>query len=192
MGMDMDDLLEQLMKALDFSDPNLREKLKRGLEEGLDQLDLGTADLHFELDIDGDGVRFSSSDTPEVTVLDGGLDGDRPDTDERPDLEVVDGDALDDEDDDDDHPDISVEVLRSPFRRFPRGGRREGRILVDGQQTLFRGAEPRAYRLRCDDGELRVVVDGAAIEALAPGQTIDVEAALIQVRGQGEGGYRRL
>lgn len=189
--MDMDDLLEQLMKALDFSDPAMRDKLKRGLEEGLDELDLGSTDLHFELDIDGDSIRFRS-DSPEVTVLDGGLDGERPDTDERPDLEVVDGEGEPDTDEDDlDDPEVSVEVLRAPFRRIRRS-LGQGQIEVDGQQTLFRGAHPRPYRLRCDSGELQVVVDGVAVETLSVRQTIDVEAQLIQVRGKGEGSYTRL
>lgn len=192
MGMDtMDDLLEQLMKALDFRDPALREKLKRGIEEGLERLDLATADVHFEVDIDGESVNVRSNH-PDVTVLDGGLSGEADDeddaSDEGPDLEVLEGEG----DDFDHEPEVSVEVLRAPFRTVRRHARGLGRIQVDGQQTLFRGALARPYRLACDEGELRVVVDGAAVETLAEGQTLDVEAALIQVRGTGEGTYRRL
>lgn len=195
----MDDLLDQLMKALDFRDPDIKRKLREGLEEGFSELDLGNTDVHFEFDIDGDGVHFGGSHSekrnqPGVTVLDGGLDDEDDDDfdddtdDEGPDLEVLEGDL---DDHTDEEPDVSVRVLRAPLRPMRRRAG-VGRILVDGQQTLFRGETARAYRIECDQGELRVVLDGAAVETVEAGQSIDVEAALIQVRGTAEGSYTRL
>lgn len=176
----IDDLLDQLMQALDLQDPKLRKKLREGLEHGFEQVDV-TREMHFSFDIDGDGA----SQGPDVTVLDGGRSDAGPRTGDRPDLEVV-----PDADDDGPDPEVSVRVIRA---RREQGGRLlEGSIDVDGQQTVFRGMEPLLYRLHCDQGAFQAVVDGIAVEALQAGQSLDVEASLIQVRGQGAGRFTRV
>jgi hypothetical protein len=58
----------------------------------------------------------------------------------------------------------------------------------DGWQTVFRGAGPRRYRLRCDRGTFQVALDGSLVEELHPGQTSDFEGALVRVMARSEAG----
>ena len=61
-------------------------------------------------------------------------------------------------------------------------------------QTVFRGAQSRPYRVAVDVGALDIAVDGELVERIGPGQTVDVEGALIRVQGAeaSSGTYRRL
>ena len=51
-------------------------------------------------------------------------------------------------------------------------------------QTVFAGRQPRAYRLQCSSGELRVFVDGEPVTELAKGQSVDVEGSLVRVSSE--------
>jgi len=53
-------------------------------------------------------------------------------------------------------------------------------------QTLFRGETARAYRVKCSEGDLRVIADGLPVESLSKGQSLDVEAKLIQAACEAE------
>ena len=61
-----------------------------------------------------------------------------------------------------------------------------GRIAVeaDALQTLHRSAAARPYRLHCDTGALLVIADGQPVDTVRAGQSIDVEGAMLQVRGR--------
>lgn len=172
MNDDVDELLRQVMAALDLSDPSIEAKLRQGLSAGLEMAtEQGGA---FEFDIQMDGG------SPEVVVLDGGRDG-APKTPSRtPDLEVVDGDGADPED-------VQVRLIRPALK--PLGS--DGQFAVeDSTATVFRGQSLRCYRLFCEHGPLQILVDGTPADTLATGCSMDIEAAFIQVRGTGRGGYR--
>ena len=53
-------------------------------------------------------------------------------------------------------------------------------------QTLFRGETARAYRVKCSAGDLRVIADGLPVESLSKGQSLDIEAKLIQAACEAE------
>ena len=49
-------------------------------------------------------------------------------------------------------------------------------------QTVYQGLRPRLYRVAClPGGRLDVTVDGAQVERLCPGQSIDIEGMAIRV-----------
>lgn len=54
------------------------------------------------------------------------------------------------------------------------------------EQPVLAAAEARAYRVRCGEGRLRIVADGAAAGVLAAGQAMDLEARTIRVLAQEE------
>jgi len=63
-----------------------------------------------------------------------------------------------------------------------RGG--QIRVAAGERQTILHAQAPRAYRLHGTSGTLRVHADGQPLATLRAGQSIDVEAALIQVSGE--------
>ena len=71
----------------------------------------------------------------------------------------------------------------------------EGALLVaaGATQTLFRGSEARIYRIHCSSGAIEVHSDGA-VDRVGPGQSVDVEAVLVRIRGieASEGRYARV
>jgi len=85
--------------------------------------------------------------------------------------------------------------LTRPVQRPPAASN-VGRITVaaGAWQTVFRGAQSRPYRVAVDVGALDIAVDGELVERIGPGQTVDVEGALIRVQGAeaSSGTYRRL
>ncbi len=100
--------------------------------------------------------------------------------------------------------DVRVKVLkpgRPSAEVSPLGAEGTISLAVEpGQQavwqTVFRGDKPRAYRIRCTTGVLEVAADGAVVEQLQRGQTVDLEARLIRVscgeNGPCQGRYARL
>jgi hypothetical protein len=186
---DLDDILDSIFQVIDLRDPRLKDKLRRGLQKGLEVAGELGHDVKVELDLDGA--------TPEVVVLDGGRkEGSAaPDPTGPPDLSVIDGDGrgpdidfLDGDLEDDDLLDESMRVR--VIRSGSTGTRTAGQIEVaDDLQTVYRGQTARTYRLHCDGGGLTVLLDGEEVDGIIGGQSIDVEAGLIQVRGDGEGWY---
>jgi hypothetical protein len=63
-------------------------------------------------------------------------------------------------------------------------------------QNIFRGEEPRAYRIECTQGGLQIYLNGKPAEQILEGQTTDVEASVIRVQAsnekEAEGLYSRL
>lgn len=113
---------------------------------------------------------------PHISVLPGGRGADAPPP-ERPKVRV------------------STEVLRPARPRVVSRGAGQIRLGADGgMQTILQAPGPRAYRLWCAAGALRVMADGQPVARLLPGQSLDVEAGLIQVSADeaASGGYRRL
>lgn len=155
---------------------------------------------------DDDVEDDEDDDHPNVTVLPGGRgEDDAPTPGAPPTLRVVEGTGGDDDDDDS----VAVRVLRLGRRPRSRaaGGESvsaDGHIQLPAQlshsaeiwQTILHAAAPRAYRIRCDSGELQVMADGDLVVRLVPGQTSDVEGEVIRVRGDGvasaTGRYTRL
>ncbi|MEZ4316602.1 MAG: hypothetical protein R3F61_03840 [Myxococcota bacterium] len=179
---DLEDILDTILKAIDLDDPGLKDKLRQGLEKGFEAAAELGQDVKIELEI---GAR----DTPDVVVLQGGRqdDADCADDSDPPDLSVISRDAGDQDSDEidlDDDPSMRVRLFGSDLRDTV------GRIDVEGDaQTVFRGAGTRPYRLHCEGGSLKVLLDGRPSDELRGGQSIDVEAALVQVSGDGEGWY---
>lgn len=176
MADEFDELVEDILDALHTRDPELRRQLRESLERGLD-LALHQAGTNVEIQLDLDG------NDRDVVVLEGGREGGDPTEGPAPDLHVV---------DDDDHAD--AEGLSDVEVRFHRleGGRRggDGEVVVeDAVQMLFAGPTPRLYRVHCRRGRLTLLAEGQPIGQLVGGQSSDVEATLVQVRGTGEGTY---
>jgi hypothetical protein len=63
-------------------------------------------------------------------------------------------------------------------------------------QNIFRGEEPRAYRIECTKGGLQIYLNGKPAEQIVEGQTTDVEATVIRVQASNDesanGLYSRL
>lgn len=192
---DLDDLLAQLGVVLDSmsvpSGPD-REELLRGVREALHAAGLGNGIA------EGFGDGFAEG--PSVTVLEGGKRDDAGQQSRQgPHLEVLPDPPTDEV------PKagagvrvFTMDELGRVFGGTGRSTRRgDGAIAVDGGawQTVFRGPEPRAYRVWCDQGCLDLAVDGVKVERLSPGQSIDIEAGLIRVTSEealSKGRYARL
>lgn len=160
MSGDEEDVLSQVRQALeelDIGSPESREALVEGVREAIDQV---------------------AHTVQDVLPREG-----------KPDLRVV--DEPDEDDGLDPEPRVSVRwVSTDPT---PTTGPTVGRISVPGEtadpaeswQTVLHAPEPRAYRLACAHGVLEVVADDAPIARMRPGQTLDVEASSVRVRGVG-------
>ena len=113
---------------------------------------------------------------PHIEVLQGGRQPAEPEPEPEPSVQVT------------------TRVHREPLLRVRPG---EGSIQLPeagGVQTILHARAPRAYRLRCGAGSLRVMAEGQPIASLLSGQSIDVEASLIQVSSAAaaSGRYQRL
>ena len=163
MADDFDDLVEGILDALDTDDPALRRKLRESLERGFDlAMDQPGTDVQIELDLGGDD--------PDMVELDGGRSSERRSS-EPPDLHVV---------RDDDEP---------AGRLLGSGGSIE---VEDAQQTVFVGPAPRFYRVHCETEGFTLLAEGEPVGELLAGQSTDVEASRIAVRGTGTGFYAPL
>ena len=188
-------------------DDDIWEGVLSQVHEALDSLNLGDSDTREAL---LEGVRqaleasISIDDGPEgpqVVLLDGGLrtdEIDKRDLSDQPELHVL---GSDDGDDLGGVVDGRVRVYRVDGSRMtgadPRslGGDADMTLRKDQEHTIFRGDAPRPYRMICDEGDLEIAADGAWIELLHTGQTTDVEARIIRVRGAADivrGRYTRL
>lgn len=114
----------------------------------------------------------------------------------KPHIEVLQGGWQPQEEALDPGPDaqVTTRVHREPLVRVRPG---EGTLHLPeegGVQTVLHAGAPRAYRLRCSSGRLRVMAEGQPIAMLISGQSIDVEASLIQVSSAAaaRGRYQRL
>ena len=72
------------------------------------------------------------------------------------------------------------------IRRDPADLSRQGKILIEasgaGFQNIFRGKTPRLYRIECLEGGLQIYLDGEPVEEIRPGQSTDVEGAIVRVK----------
>ncbi len=217
-GEGWEDLRRQLREALRGQglgeDADLEEAIAEGLREVLDAL-AGALD---EEDDD------EAPAPPPVTVVEGGGEAEGPaprpdlrvasaeDAEAEAPAEEPDGDGATDEPPTGEAPIPVIRISRRDGRwqasALGRGAERrrlarrvghdEGRVACrepGAGQTVFFGPEPRAYRLACDGGRLRVVVDGQEVDTLAAGQTMDVEGRRVSVaaaEAPATGAYRRL
>jgi len=75
---------------------------------------------------------------------------------------------------------------------------RVGRIAVSagGRQTVYRGPQAHPYRILCGHGALSISVDGAQLDTLSSGQSLDVVGSTVVVRAapddSASGTYARL
>ena len=167
----IDDLLDQLMATLQFQDPLLREKLRKGLLRGMSEAAEGSS-VEVSLDLEA---------PVDVVLLDGGGEG--SEDAEPPHLEVFDG-----ENEPLSKSEVEVHV-------FHAGGHatsdlKQGLVSIrDAVQVVYRGTTARCYRLHCDEGDLSIHLDGNVRAEIGRGQTIDVESSWIQVSGTGSARY---
>jgi hypothetical protein len=185
---DDDDLFEELMAqvdeafaALELGDGKLGDAISDGVREALKA---ALSELP--------SVEDGGPQKPQVTVLDGGKDDESSEeTDETPRPELRVAEPTDEAGEPSyGSPSSRVRVVRVGAR--PRVSIQETPLHLEGSlrvdpgeeewQTLFRGADPRTYRLACDSGVLEVALDGQIADKIQPGQTMDVEARLIRVR----------
>lgn len=167
--------VEAALDGLDVADHATREALLDGVREALRAATSG---------------EDEDDDSPTVEVVEGGRLDDGPSPGERPSLRVAEpGEAA---------PAGSQTMVR--LVRATRGTSNEGTILIDPEpgdtewQPVFHGEAARTYRIRCVGGRLRVTGDGAAVGALRPGQSADVEARSIRIGADepAEGRYLRI
>ncbi len=197
------DQVSDALDAADLGDLTTRDALLDGVRQALEGV--GTT-LDMELEI-------MTADEPDasVSVVEGGrAEADPRTPGEKPNLRVAD---LTDEETDhgDDAADVTrpvvtqVKVLRTPPRVATHaeavpGLGQAGWIQVTAGggaeaswQTLYQGKRPRLYRIGCTQGTLDITLDGAQVERLRAGQSIDVEGSLVRVsaveEGSGRGGY---
>ena len=147
-----------------------------------------------------------SAGRPDVTVVPGGR-SDASEADSpprpRPDLRVA--ELPEEEELEEDGAassilrDVRVRIIRSGGDQVDLGHLGfEGQILLGpgARQDLFIGGTARPYRIAVDAGQLSVSLDGAPSATLGAGQTLDVEARVIQVHALSDatakGRYRRL
>ncbi len=188
---DLSEVMGQVVEALDdidFVDGPGRDALIGSLREALGalgNLPIGSFEVRtIELE----------PDIPVVRVIDGGR-GDEsvvPSTSPRPELRLA-------PQEDSEGPQRRSRPpryrLRSELIHEPTGDIRltpkEG---GDATQTLYFGTTKRTHRVRCAVGRFDVEADGAWVCSLAAGQTVDVEAAQLQVCAAepSEGRYMRL
>lgn len=195
-----------------FDDPGWNELLHQ-LEEALDEAGIEGEQTRAAV---RDGLRAALEslgklagwseprhDGPEVEVVEGGRADDDPEpTGPRPDLRVAEPMPEEDESPPEEtppspRPDVRVRLLRRADLDTARRLRGSIRLSAAGEcQTIFRGAQPRAYRIGCTHGALCVHLDGLPTETVREGQTLDVEARFVRVEAAGEppfeGRYRRL
>jgi hypothetical protein len=161
------------------------------VRKALDDLDLGSASTRDAL---VEGVREALGSVQDAL---------RPTPEGKPDLRVVPDEH--DPDADPTEPKVTVRWVNKSVPASPPVPEDDwlGAIVVPGGaedavenwQTVSHSHEPRPYRLRCTGGTLEVLADGAPIARVAIGQTVDVEASSIRVRGVGgpaHGTYDRL
>ena len=198
------DVIEQVLNALDdagVADHGTRDALTEGVRAALDAMSTGEG---IDVQIIGHERTAHGSEHPEVEVVPGGrASSDPPTSGERPSLRI----AEPDEDHVSDAAPPSVTRVRVHRRDratpsaadLAHGG--WIRVNGDGQpesrwQTVYAGARPRLYRVACSSGTLDVSVDGAAVERLATGQSMDTAGRAIRVTtddpGEGRGLYLRI
>jgi len=178
----VDEVVSQVRDVLDEADVTSRrsrDMLLEGLRDVLVAVD--PASLYRA------GPRPADR-APDVEVVDGGRPSDAPRSEgPKPDLKVA--EPLEEAGEDAPEPsDASGQaqptvVTRVVVRKSaPRDGRPRVRLPEGGDwRSLFRGSEPRPYRLTAEKGAVRVQLDGLPADLLAEGDTFDVEARVIQV-----------
>ncbi len=181
------DQVEEALRKAGLGDRHLDEAVVQAMEQAFSALGSLTEDTEV------------SPSSPDVTVVEGGRRDDQPPAPgDPPELRLAPQTASDT------HDDLGTgdTKIRVTVHRLDRDGRRrsntdttakrkerrllvQGRIQVapEGHQTIFRGSESRSYRLHCNEGTLRITLDGLPAESLSAGQSMDVDAALIRVSG---------
>lgn len=198
------DVIEQVLTALDeadVSDRGTRDALAEGVRAALNAMSTGEG---IDVQIIGHESMAPDPGPPEVEVVPGGRASDDPPTaGERPSLRVA---EPDEDHSNDATPPVVTRVHVNRMNRtttapveLAHGG--WIRVTGDGQpesrwQTVYAGRRPRLYRVACSSGTLDVSVDGAAVERLATGQSMDTAGRAIRVttddRGEGRGLYVRI
>jgi len=179
------DIIEQVNAALadlNITNDATRDAVAAGLKEALDAL----AAM---------GVSLEESETkgsPSVAVVEGGRAEDAPPSGGAPpDLHIAAPPETND-------PSVTTRVLVSKSRMRPESSTATppGRIALKAgtRQTILRALRARDYRIHCDVGALRILVDGQPLDTITAGQSIDVEGAMLQVSAAqtATGSYRRL
>ena len=201
------DVMKQVHDALDeaqIDGDSLRKSLMDGVKQALDSLD--------DFLVEPSPSSSAEDERVPVVVVEGGRTDDQPITEgDIPKLHIAD-DAVEDvaessggSNEDSTSPmgsptlATTVRVFRSGFEALPQSGdeslspagpapilANEGQIALgpDGaqHQTLFRGNSPHIYRVHCDDGIMKVLVDGQSVETLNPGQSLDVEGRFLSIK----------
>ncbi len=203
------EVLEQVSDALDAADlgeGSTRDALLDGVRQALEGV--GTT-LDLELEVLTQAMAQESD--PSVALVEGGRsDADPRTPGEKPDLRVADLQDLETDHGEKDTGSVrpiltQVKVLQTPPRITTHaeavpGLGQAGWIQVSGVggadaawQTLYQGSRSRLYRIGCTQGLLDITLEGAQIERLRAGQSIDVEGCLVRVsavdEGSGRGGY---
>lgn len=206
------DVMKQVHDALDeaqIDGESLRKSLMDGVKQALESLD------DFLVEPPTPDAAEPDERVP-VVVVEGGRTDDQPITEgDIPQLHIAE-DAVDNGDespseskklDADEGPPAlatTVRVFRSGLGPLPQSGEPQPSVPIPKvdlanvghialgpdahrHQTLFRGDSPQIYRVHCDEGVMKVLVDGQPIETLQTGQSMDVSGRFLSI-GMEEGG----
>ena len=196
------DVIHQVLDALNeanVDDPQTRDALADGVRQALESLESGV-DLNIELM--GTETASSAPSGVAVEVVDGGRTDDSPPTEgKKPTLRIAEPaeEAETTPRTATDSPFVTqVKILQGdPLSTItaPRGLETDhGWISINNDggpdgtwQTVYQGLRARLYRIAClPGGRIDVTVDGAQVERLAPGQSVDVEGLAIRVTSPDE------
>ena len=186
------DVIHQVLDALsdaNVDDPSTRDALAEGVRQALESMNDGI-DLNIQI-LGGEELNPTGAGM-DVEVVDGGRDENTPPTEgKKPSLRIAEEDDIETGSVPENRPYVTqVKVLQgSPFGDSIPMSSDYGRITLPNNgepesawQTIYQGLRPRLYRVSCfPGGKIDVTVDGAQIERLSPGQSIDVEGLAIRV-----------
>ena len=181
-------IFEQLQDAMSETeleeDAEIQEELMTGIRHSLQALF-------------GSSVNFK----PQVTVMEGGKTEETDADSKRPELHFAPQPEEDPVSEETSvlKPDVQVRVFKSGEGKGNTNrvrALRSGQISVQdgGEQQILYGITNQLYRVYCVDGLLAVYADQNKTALLHPGQSIDVEAKQITVKGEesSTGSYDRV
>lgn len=181
----VDEIIDQVKVALDEAEVTSRQS-RDAMAEGLRDV-LGALDPASLRRSARSAARAEAHERPEpdLDVVDGGLGEDSAHREgPAPDLRVV-------PEPEDAHQQGVSEDPRVVTRVVVKAAGAAGRPVValpdpaqdSAWRSIFRGTTARPYRLQTLSGTVQVCLDGVPAETLAAGDTLDLEAARIQVVG---------
>jgi hypothetical protein len=172
----VDEVVSQVKVALDEADVTAgrsRDMLIDGLRDVLEAMDPASL------------ARKRRQTAPDVEVVQGGRSDDAPPTDGlKPDLKVAEPEEVAGPKNQGASAAPKVVTRVVVKKSTPSAGQGRPRVHLPESgawRSLFRGTVARAYRLHAVSGSVRVQLNGMPADVLEEGDSLDVEARVVQV-----------